>query len=433
MQDAILVVPDALKDPRFALNPLVLGPPFIRFHAGKPLVTADGHKIGTLCLIDTKPREEFTPKDERKPTCLTAFVMDRMEIRRVEYIRSISQARFENIAATSLDAIICSNSIGAITFWNRSAERFFGYSAEEIINHTSEIIVPDSWRRIYDAELDRLRHGQKLVLADRTIELSGLRKDGTELPAEFSLSTWPEGNSISVGAIVRDVTERRQNEERLFRLASIDALADLPNRGAWRDCLAKTLASEQPATVLLLDLDGFKEVNDTLGHSAGDALLKEVTARLKVACTDAVMVARPGGDEFVVLLRGNDERQADAVASQLVAAITGRYEFAGQTAEIGVSIGVALAPQHSSRPDELLGAADLALYRVKAAGKGHYEIFAPALREVAVARRAFQLDCAKRLKTASSNYFTNRRSQLQIGALWALKPSSAGTIASAVC
>ena len=392
MQDDILIILDAVKDPRFSSNPLVLGPPFIRFYAGNPLTTQTGEKIGTVCLIDTQPRKTFTAEDRKNLTDLAALVMDRMEMRRLDCVKSLSQARFENIAATSPDAIICSNAEGEITFWNSSAERLFGYTAEEIVDHTSEIIVPDSWRRIFDSELDRLRHGQKLELADRTIELSGLRKDGGEFPAEFSLSTWQEGNTTSVGAIVRDITERRQNEERLFRLASLDALTDLPNRGAWRECLTKVLAAEKPATVLLLDLDGFKEVNDTLGHSAGDAVLKEVAKRLKATCDNAIMVARLGGDEFVALLPRNDERQANAVAIQLIAAITDRYEFAGQSAELGVSIGVALAPQHSACSEELLGAADLALYRAKAAGKGRYEIFAPALRQVAVARRAFQLE-----------------------------------------
>lgn len=390
MRDDILVVPDATEDARFASNPLVLGPPFIRFYAGKPLVATTGEKLGTVCLIDTKPRTSFTTEDRKNLNDLGALVMDRMEIRRLDYVRTISQARFENIAATSPDAIICSNSEAQITFWNRSAERLFGYSSEEAIDQSSAIIVPDSWRRIFDSELRHLRRGEQMDLADRTIELSGLRKDGSEFPAEFSLSSWQEGNLTSVGAIVRDITERRQNEERLFRLASLDALTDLPNRGAWRASLNETMAAEKPATVFLLDLDGFKHVNDTLGHSAGDAVLKGVAARLKAVCDTAIMVGRLGGDEFVALLPGNDERRARAVASQLVSAISQPYEFAGQRCDIGVSIGVALGPQHSPRPEDLLSAADLALYRAKAAGRGRYEIFEPSLREVAITRRHFE-------------------------------------------
>ncbi|WP_328484881.1 putative bifunctional diguanylate cyclase/phosphodiesterase [Methylobacillus arboreus] len=390
IQDDILFIPDALNDPRFSSNPLVVGPPFIRFYAGKPLIAPTGEKLGTVCLIDSKPRTTFSDEDRHNLSDLAALVMDRMEMRRLDYVKTISQKRFENIAATSPDAIICSNAKGEFTFWNRSAERLFGYSASELADKSTAVIVPDSWRHIYDAELQRLQQGEKMELADQTIELSGLRKDGSEFPAEFSLSTWEEGNTISVGAIVRDITERRQNEVRLFQLASLDALTDLPNRGAWRACLTETLAAEKPATILLLDLDRFKEVNDTLGHSAGDTVLKEVAARMKATCANAIMMARLGGDEFVVLLPGNNVREAKNIAQQLVNEIAKPYEFVGQSIEIGVSIGVSLAPMHSARSDELLGAADLALYKAKAAGKGRYELFTPAFRQVAVARRAFE-------------------------------------------
>ena len=390
VQDDILFIPDALADARFASNPLVIGPPFLRFYAGKTLIAPTGERLGTVCLLDTAPREAFTEEDRKSLTNLAGLVMDRMEMHRLECVKAISQARFENIAATSPDAIICSDAEGQITFWNRSAEKLFGYSAEDITGKAGSIIVPDSWRKIYDAALHRLRHGKTTALANQTIELSGLRKDGTEFPAEYSLSTWEEGNTISVGAIVRDITERRQNEARLFRLASLDPLTDLPNRAAWRSCLSDTLAAETPATVLLLDLDSFKEVNDTLGHSAGDAILREVAERLASVCANAIMVARLGGDEFVALLPGDDPREASAVAERLVHAISQPYDFTGHRIDIGVSIGLALSPSHSSRSEELLSAADLALYRAKAAGRGRYELFTPAFRDVAVARRAFE-------------------------------------------
>lgn len=390
LRDDILFVPDATRDPRFASNPLVLGHPFIRFYAGKPLVTPAGERVGTVCLIDSEPRAEFSAEDRKNLTDLAGLVMDRMEMRRLDHMRTVSQARFENIAATSPDAIICGNAEGNITFWNRSAERLFGYDAHEVLDRSVRTIVPDSWRQIFESELRRLERGQQMELSDQTVELSGLRKDGTEFPAEYSLSTWEEGNSTSVGAIVRDITERRENEERLFRLASMDALTDLFNRAAWQEQLGATLAQDVPATVLLLDLDGFKHVNDTLGHPAGDAVLKEVARRLSAACDAAVMVARLGGDEFVVLMPGNDERAARAVATRVVAEISKSYAFAGEKVDIGVSIGVSLVPQHGSSPGDLLGAADLALYRAKAAGRGRVEFFKPAFRDVAVARRAFE-------------------------------------------
>jgi len=389
LQDDILLIPDAARDPRFSANPLVLGPPYIRFYAGKPLVTTGGTSIGTVCLIDHEPRAGFTAADRRNLNDLAALVMDRMEMRRLDHARTASQARFENIAATSPDAIICFDAGDRITFWNNAAEKLFGYTAEEIAHERGDIIIHPRWRGLHEAGLERLRRGETLGLAERTIEIRARRKDGSDFPSEFSISRWKEGRSISIGAIVRDITERRQNEERLFRLASLDALTELPNRAAWRVSLDEMLVAEAPATVLLLDLDGFKEVNDTLGHSAGDAVLVEVARRLRHCCQPSVMLARLGGDEFVALVPGDDPRAARHLAETLVAAIAEPYEYAGARVEIGVSIGVALAPAHGARPEDLLGAADLALYRAKAAGKGHVEFFTPAMREVAVARRAF--------------------------------------------
>ncbi|GAB3592790.1 bifunctional diguanylate cyclase/phosphodiesterase [Acetobacter peroxydans] len=390
MGDDIVVVPDTTKDPRFSSNPMVLGPPFIRFYVGIPLVAPFGEKIGTLSLIDTKPRADFTIEDRRNLTDIAALVMDRMEIRRLDHVRTVNQARFENVAATFSDAIICANAAAQITFWNHSAERLFGYSPAEVVGQRSDIIVAESDRNIYGALLERLRHGLRMERPYKSIELLALRKDGSEFPAEFSLSSWKEGKTTSVNIIVRDVTERRINEEHLFRLAATDALTNLPNRAVWRERLEQTMAAERPATILLLDLDGFKEVNETLGHSAGDAILQEVALRLRSVCSTAIMVARLGGNEFVVLLSGNDERQARTVAGELIGAISMPYEVSGQRCHIGVSIGGALGPQHGSRPDDLFAAADMALYRAKSTGKGHFELFEPRLREVAVLRRAFE-------------------------------------------
>ncbi|MEM5518247.1 EAL domain-containing protein [Henriciella sp. AS95] len=398
-RDEILFIPDAREDPRFRSNPLVLGHPHIRFYAGKPLVAPGGEKLGTVCLIDSKPRETFSNEDRANLCDLAALVMDRLEMRRLDFARTVSQSRFENIAATSPDAIICSTSDEKITFWNKSAERLYGYTAEEVLHRSAALLIPDSWRQIYDEEIQSLRAGKAMQLDNTTVELSGQRKDGSEFPAEYSLSTWAEGNGIGVGAIVRDLSDRRRNEERLFRLASLDALTELPNRAVWRKTLDQTLASDKAATVLLVDLDGFKEVNDTLGHSAGDAVLKEVASRLRSVCHDAIMVARLGGDEFVALLPGNDIQVAKDTAAELVRSISRPYIFAGKQATIGASIGVSRAPMHSERSDELLSAADLALYKAKEAGKGRYVVFTPAFREAAVARKAVQ----RELKLAFEN------------------------------
>lgn len=390
IEDEVFIVPDALLDPRFSNNPLVLGPPFIRFYAGQPLVAPTGEKLGTVCLIDSVPRTSLTQIERENLADLAALVMDRMEMHRLANSKKISQDRFENIASTSPDAIICTNSQGQVTFWNKSAERLFGYTIAEMDNKSSSIIIPDSWFPIYTDELKRLQRGEKMELADQTIQLSGLHKDGTEFPAEFSLSTWDEGGSLSIGAIVRDVTERQVNEARLFKLASLDALTDLPNRNAWRSSLTKTLSAAAPVTILLIDLDRFKEINDTLGHSAGDAVLKEIALRLRSVCNDAIISARLGGDEFVTLLPGNDLGVAKTRVEALLAAISVPYKYAGKLINIAASIGISVSPQHGTQPEELLGAADLALYRAKADGKGRHELFSPEFRMEQEAKRALE-------------------------------------------
>lgn len=389
-REGIFVIPDALKDERFRHNPVVLGTPFVRFYAGHPLVAPGGEKLGTICLIDVKPRDDFGTAERHLLSDLAALVMDRMELHRLDYAKSISQARFENIAATSPDAIVCSDANGAITFWNSAAEKLFGYTPEEIAQLPSSVIVPFSWKAVHAEELLRLRTGQKMEFANQTVTTTAKRKDGSEFPAEISFSTWQEGRTTGIGAIIRDITERRQSEDRLYRLATRDPLTDLPNRGAWRECLTKALKKEKQLTVLLLDLDGFKEINDTFGHSAGDAVLKQLAARLDALFDQTIMLGRLGGDEFVVLLPGAENRAAIAAAEALIASLSAPYDYLGHLIEVGVSVGVALGPQHGSVPEDLLGAADLALYKAKAAGKGRYELFTPAIREVAVARRTFE-------------------------------------------
>lgn len=416
MQDDIMVVLDATQDARFSTNPLVIGPPFIRFYAGKPLVSPKGIKLGTLCLIDTEPRSGFSFEDRKNLTDLAFLVMDRMELRRLDYAKTISQARFENIAATSPDAIICSNTERQVTFWNRAAEKLFGYSFAEIVRTTTDVLIPDSWRPLYEREVEHLQRGEQLELAGRTVELSGLRKDGKEFPAEFSLSTWNEGDTTSVGCIVRDITERRQNEDRLFRLASLDPLTDLPNRAAWRAKLTEMLAADTPLTVLMLDLDGFKEVNDTSGHAAGDVVLCEVARRLR-SCDDAVLVGRLGGDEFVALLQGNNLRDASAVAKWILNVLQQPIDFLGQRLKVGVSIGVALAPQHGSKAEDVLGAADLALYKAKAAGRGRFELFMPSFREVATARRHFEQELRRAFEESQFELFYQPQVNTETGRL----------------
>ncbi|WP_372500929.1 EAL domain-containing protein (plasmid) [Tistrella mobilis] len=390
LADEVFVVPDARQDPRFQANDLVLGPPFIRFYAGKPLITPSGRRIGTVCLIDSRPRDDFSAADRHTLTDIAGLVMERMEIRRLIHARIADQARFENIAATSPDAILCLTGDGRVSFWNAAAERLFGYSAAEMVDRDAAILVPDSWRRLYARQLDRLGRGL-MPAAGPSIELPVVDRNGKAIPADLSVSTWTEGGAVSIGVIIRDVTERRSSEERLFRLAYVDGLTGLPNRGAWYRRMAEVMAASRPVTLMLLDLAGFKEVNDAFGNPAGDVVLKTVAARLRDICAGtAMMVARLAGDEFIILLAGDDMARASALADRLVAAVSAPHDIAGRPCTVGVRMGIALGPGHGGDPDELLGAAMLALHQAKRAGRNRHVLFEPALRTAATARRALE-------------------------------------------
>jgi diguanylate cyclase (GGDEF)-like protein len=178
---------------------------------------------------------------------------------------------------------------------------------------------------------------------------------------------------------VRDITEQKRWEEALRHQALHDALTGLPNRAQFASCLA-TLTGAATATgplaVLLLDLDGFKEVNDTLGHQAGDGLLQQVGRRLVDATRAVDLVARLGGDEFGVLAPNAGKPGASAVARRILRALARPFEVDGRAVRVGVSLGVALGPAHGEDPVTLMKRADAAMYAAKRGGGG-YRVHAP--------------------------------------------------------
>ncbi len=155
----VFVVPDARLDPRFADNALVTGEPHIRFYAGVPLRSPTGHDIGTLCIIDRQPRVGFSDGDKATLRMLSTLVLEKLELRRLEVAREQGQSRFENIAATSPDGIICADHNGLITFWNAAAEQLFGYSALEATGGSIDLIVPAAMRGGHGKGLHRVAAG----------------------------------------------------------------------------------------------------------------------------------------------------------------------------------------------------------------------------------------------------------------------------------
>jgi diguanylate cyclase (GGDEF)-like protein len=194
-----------------------------------------------------------------------------------------------------------------------------------------------------------------------------------------------------------DITERRRAEARIAHLAHHDVLTDLPNRALLRERLEQAVTGmrqgARPLAVLMLDLDRFKEVNDTLGHPIGDALLKVVTERLRGCVGEMDTIARLGGDEFAVVQRVSDPATESAtLAKRIQEVITSPFDIAGHHMLIGTSIGIAVAPGDGSDPDQLMKNADLALYRAKSEGRGTYRFFEPEMDQRMQARRSLERD-----------------------------------------
>ena len=259
---------------------------------------------------------------------------------------------------------------GLVRTWNPTAEQVFGWSQAEVLGRRN----PTAEAGHYDEQLGDLQRGT----VQHGLEVRRRRKDGAPVDVSMSsVAVLDEAGAVQgyVG-VYADITERLALERGLRHAAHHDSLTGLPNRTLFRERLDELVRTAAPAALLLLDLDGFKAVNDGLGHDAGDVVLVALAARLTATARAQDLVARLGGDEFVVLLE--DRADAEAVAERLVRVLAEPVEVAGHTVVLGCSIGVShLAPGTNS--DALMRSADVAMYAAKSEGRGTWRLFDPAL------------------------------------------------------
>ena len=227
----------------------------------------------------------------------------------------------------------------------------------------------------------------------------------TERGRTLALTFHPMADGGSV-VLFEDITDRKMAEAKIHQLARYDSLTGLPNRALFRDQMDASVTSLRrrgPFAILFIDLDEFKEVNDTLGHPCGDELLCAVADRLRGAVRSSDVVARFGGDEFVILQYPlGHPKEAAALADRLVAELAEPYQISGHEVVVGASIGIALAPRDGSNADLLLKNADMALYRAKSDGRRAWRFFEQGMDVMAQARRNLQLDLRNAL---ASNAF----------------------------
>ena len=280
---------------------------------------------------------------------------------------------------------------------NRAFETMLGIPRGDCLNRTAfDIHRPEDAQKIDDADTESIRDGDRVNYKEIEVNtpLRGLRMQATSR----IVIRKSQGDAKFLIAVIDDVTERKKAEQRIAFLAHHDALTGLANRAALtqkiEEAAARQRRRQEPFTVLLLDLDRFKQVNDTLGHPAGDTLLTEVATRLKSLLRETDVLARLGGDEFAIIQAGepNQRQAASALADRIIEILRKPFHIGGGDINIGTSIGVALAPEHDSGSDSLLKMADLALYRAKSAGRNGYCFFDPEMSEVASARQEIEND-----------------------------------------
>lgn len=258
------------------------------------------------------------------------------------------------------DAIIVFGDDGRIALVNAQTERLFGFERAQLVGHDVDELVPEDERAPSGAQGPRsLRQPNQ-----RSVELGARRRDGSRLPVEVSLSPIElDGEQFTI-AVVRDMTERRRLQDHLLYLSTHDALTGLANRGAFDEVLLRLEErGPWPVGILMVDLDGLKQVNDTRGHAAGDELLRRAARVLKAAFRAGDCVARIGGDEFAVLLSGRDATAVDALARRFDEAL-GLHNAEHGGLVLSVSVGTAVAHE-GQRLHVALGEADSRMYSVK--------------------------------------------------------------------
>lgn len=412
-QNDVMVIEDATLDPRFHDNPLVEAG-MIRFYAGIALRSPSGHALGALCIIDQTPHASFATQERTRLKQMAGLVSDKLELRRLEAASSTSFRHFEASAKTSPNAIICFDEAGRITALNPAASVMFGHFENVMIGLSVDTLVARENHALIHAAIDRVRNGGEPKTVGTA--LTGLKSNGDVFPVELHWSRWYEDGRMCFGAIVRDMTEHRREHDTLYHLANYDSLTGLPNRNMLQQRLTEATAAHQPVSLIFIDLDGFTDVNNTLGHEAGDRVLVELAQRIRTITPD-MMVARIGGDEYAVLVHQADLLAADAIARRLVDAIGESVVINGVEIRISGNCGIAIGPDHGNTVEELVSAAELALFQARQNGRGSIYFFTPALRAEAVARRMYDAELHRAFERQEFVLFYQPQIRLEDGAM----------------
>jgi diguanylate cyclase (GGDEF)-like protein/PAS domain S-box-containing protein len=280
------------------------------------------------------------------------------------------------------EGIVSIDTRGKLLSFNRAAQKIFGYSEEETLGKNVSMLMMSPHRENHDRYLLRYLLTGVAHAIGKTRELQGRRKDGMPFPLELSITEIKYGGEHIFAAVLRDISEQKLAQARIEQLAHFDSLTHLPNRSLFYDRLGQAISQAKrkrnSIALMYIDLDGFKKVNDLMGHHMGDLLLKQTAERLRLCVRESDTLARLGGDEFTVLLNDAHEREhVEMMAIKIINSLDQPFDLEGQTARIGASIGIARYPYDAPTSGTLLIVADKAMYAAKAAGKNTYRFGTP--------------------------------------------------------
>jgi diguanylate cyclase (GGDEF)-like protein len=395
LSDAMLEVPDARRDTRFSSNPLVVTDPQIRFYAGMPLRDARGFGLGALCVMDYEARR-LSPAQRLALETLSRLAISLLEQRRGE--RKLRESEQQALEREHRQKVIAD--LGQRALADPDAETLM----ENAVRLVSETLGFEYCRVL------ELAHGGMTLLSRVTIgQPPPEGETGSRVAALISGSEGPYGllevRSVTAGRISAEVTNfvqsvanivgtalaRRRADEQLAYAAQFDILTGLPNRQLFRDRISQSIAravrKSRPMAVVVLNLDGFKLVNNGHGHAAGDRVLMQVAERL-ISCVSAYdTVSRLGADEFAIALSNIDEvKEVAPVVHRVLHTLAQPFDLDDGEAFISATAGVSIFETDGGDAHTLIKNAELAMHRAREKGRNFFEFFAPEMNQSGLER-----------------------------------------------
>lgn len=353
------------------------------FTAALPPESSDelGHMVRAFSSM-RETRKQVEQELNNLNASLESIVMARVsELRNSE---AYNNAVLENVN----EGIIVIDEKGTISTFNSAAEKIFGYSSEEIINQNFSLLISADELEVTGKFHRYNEEHENTPFFGVTREVVGLRKDYSAFPLELKTSQLRIQDTVTFITTARDISERKETEQRIRYMASHDALTKLPNRALLQDRIQQTLIHNQrrniKAAILFIDLDKFKIINDTLGHDVGDSLLKEAAARLLASVRGEDTVARQGGDEFIILLSNiTNPEDAGLIAQKVLDSMVQPFVINGKELHISASVGITIYPDDGKDMDTLLKNSDIAMYHTKESGRNNYHYFSEKMNKQA--------------------------------------------------